>query len=171
MTILRWDKPKKIMTTDQWANHYGFESGPTGGYSPNMSEADQLSWKAKITGTKLGFPQVEIRKTTQWGSQIVIIVNLGDGYNYKYYRAIKEMDESEDQYIAAYGPNGVYDCYETVEEARESYNRQAYPTKGINAHIATNGPIQMDFDELRQMNDAIEEAKAALTALAKSDGR
>lgn len=85
--ILRWDVPKKVKTVEQWRESYGFDGGPAGGYMPNMSEADQLSWKAKITGKKLGYPQVEIRKTTERGRQVAIIVNLGLGYNYKYYRA------------------------------------------------------------------------------------
>ena len=167
MTILMWDKPKKVLTVEQWAEHYGFEDGPTGGYLPNMSEADKLSWKAKITGTKLGFPQVEIRKTTQWGSQVLIIVSLGRGYNYKQYRAINDDTYFKDEadYIAKCGPTATWSDHSTVEEAKAGYDQWKHPTKGINIHMATNGPIQMTFDELGQMNEAIEEAKTALAAL------
>lgn len=181
MNILRWDKPKKVMTVEQWGKHYGFEGGPMGGYSPNMSEADQLSWKAKITGTKLGFPQVEIRKTTQHGSQVVIIVNLGDGYNYKYYRAVKEgyeqyvdyadyLDKEATKYHTKYPKN-----YPTMKIARdfiadgydeERFWKSKYPTKGINVHMATNGPIQMTFEEMNDMQKAIDEAAKALNGLA-----
>lgn len=180
MSILRWDKPKKVMTTQQWSEHYGFEDGPTGGYSPNMSEADQLSWKAKITGKKLGFPQVEIRKTTNHGSQIVIIVNLGGGYNYKYYRAVNDKCEYPDTYeeyvkfAPAYLMKRWPTLYPTLAEAEEDivsedeYNLEKYPTKGINVHIATNGPIQMTFEEMSDMQNAIEEAKTALSALIDS---
>lgn len=154
--ILRWDVPKKV----------------DGGYMPNMSEADQLSWKAKITGKKLGYPQVEIRKTTERGSQVVIIVNLGLGYNYKYYRAEQKEDElqyylnqgikTEDDFVKKYSEeNNFY----SEEEARETYRRMVYPTRGINVHIATNGPIQMTFAEMEDMRAAIEEAKVVLTDL------
>ena len=165
-TILVWDKPKRVLTTDQWAKTYGFESGPTGGYMPNMDPADQLSWKAKITGTKLGYPQVEIRKTTTEGSQVLIIVNLGDGYNYKQYRAEADNAITDiGKYMRKYGPNAPYGIHETREEAAEGYMRQRWPTRGINVHISTNGPIQMTFDELSEMNDAIAEAKLALQSM------
>lgn len=184
MSILRWDKPKKIMTAQQWGEHYGFDGGPIGGYSPNMSEADQLSWKAKITGKKLGFPQVEIRKTTERGSQVVIIINLGDGYNYKYYRAVNDdyaqyvdyndyVNKQAAHYHSKYPQNYptmadaiqfIKDCARSDGEAE--FWRCKYPTKDINVHIATNGPIQMTFDEMTDMQNAIEEAKMALTALA-----
>lgn len=172
MTILRWDVPKKVKTVQQWRESYGFDGGPDGGYQPNMSEADKLSWKAKITGKKLGYPQVEIRKTTERGSQVVIIVNLGGGYNYKYYRAEQEEREqqyllslgiaTEDDYVAEYFTKKQF--YPTEQETRESYRRTRNPTRGINIHIATNGPIQMTFDELADMQAAIEEAKVALTS-------
>lgn len=160
--ILKWDRPKKVMTVEEWANNYGFEDGPTGGYAPNMSVADQLSWKAKITGTKLGFPQVEIRKKTQRGSQVLIIVNMGEGYNYKSYEAINKRaysDMNRAWFAKQYGK----------AEADDQYNRYMFPTRGINIHISTNGPIQMDFAELADMNSAIEEAKTALLSLTKED--
>ncbi len=177
MSILRWDKPKKVMTTQQWAEHYGFDGGPIGGYAPNMSEADQLSWKAKITGKKLGFPQVEIRKTTKRGSQVVIIANLGKGYNYKYYRAVDEdhtqyvdyqdyLQKQGEHYFAQYPKN-----YNSLQDAitqmgkyctEEQFWANKYPTKDINVHMATNGPIQMDFAEMSEMQIAVEEAKFVL---------
>lgn len=187
MSILRWDKPKKVMTTQQWAEHAGFEDGPTGGYSPNMSEADQLSWKAKITGTKLGFPQVEIRKTTERGSQVVIIVNLGAGYNYKYYRTENEdykkyadvADYIEQQalyYFTRYP--GQYSSVQDVKDtllspppAERDFQRNKYPTKGINVHMATNGPIQMTFEEMQDMQKAVDEAKLALESLAAGQSK
>lgn len=148
-----------------------------------MSEADQLSWKAKITGKKLGFPQVEIRKTTERGSQVVIIVNLGEGYNYKYYRAVsdeyvqyvdysdyvnKEATKYHNKYPTQYPTmkdaiDFIKDC--GGEDGEANFWQCKYPTKGINVHIATNGPIQMTFDEMLDMQRAIEEAKIALISL------
>lgn len=135
MGILMWDKPKKVKSKEEWANDGGFEDGPTGGYIPNMSDADQARWKAKLVGTKTGFPQVEIRKTTK-GAQMLIIVNLGAGYNYKYYKAVPDK---------SWGSS----------------------TKGINLHVALNGPAQMTFQDMDEMYQAVQEAKAALEDLQK----
>ena len=85
MSVLNWDKPKKVQTTQEWKEGYGFEGGPTGGYMPNMSDEDAKSWKAKVTGTKIGFPIVEIRKQCRNGTLLFIIVSLGGGFKYKWY--------------------------------------------------------------------------------------
>lgn len=129
MSVLMWDKPKKRLSTKDWKEAYGFDDGPAGGYQPNMSLEDQQRWKAKITGTKLGFPQVEIRKSFKSvdAVQMLIIVNLGDGYTYKH--------------------------------------RTPKDTKGINVHMSLNGGAQMSFQDIQDMNRAIEEAKQALIAL------
>lgn len=153
-----WDKPKKVQTTAEWKDGYGFDGGPTGGYMPNMSDADTKQWKAKITGTKLGFPQVEIRKTA--GAQMTIIVNLGAGYNYKYYKAVDP--EYEGWTIADWRAK-----FPTLERGYtdEQITRRLFPTKGINVHLALNGPAQLTFAEMGEMQQAIEEAKLALLAL------
>lgn len=171
MSILRWERPKKVQTVEQWAESYGFDGGPKGGYVPNMSEADSLSWKAKITGKKLGFPQVEIRKSTRYGSQIVLIVNLGKGYNYKGIVAENERYKNTtlEQYKAEYGymyeEDRAEGGYFAGRDIELDYQRHAFPTRGINIHISTNGPIQMTFDEMQELNDAISEAKQALASL------
>lgn len=85
MGILSWDKPKKAKTTAEWANDGGFDGGPVGGYLPNMSKEDEKKWKAKLVGKTTDHPQVEIRKTVN--CQLLLIVSLGKGYNYKYYKA------------------------------------------------------------------------------------
>lgn len=138
MPVLRWDKPKKVRTPEQNAAHYGFEDGPTGGYQPNMSDADAATWKAKETGMKSGFPQVEIRKSFK-SAQCLIIVNLGKGYKYKSYEPVK-------------GPNSW-----------------GTPTRGINVHISLNGPLQMTFKDVEEMQEAIQEAKDYLAALYPND--
>jgi hypothetical protein len=128
MTILMWDAPKKLRTPQQNAEHYGFEDGPTGGYVPNMSDADAARWKAKITGQKRGVKQVELRKSFR-AAMVTIIVTLDGGYTYKHY-----------------SPG----------------NRPGLNTDGIQIHLATNGPIQMSFEEMAEMNAAVLEAKAEL---------
>ncbi len=63
MAILNFDKPKKINTTEDHNHMYASEAQAAGTYVPNMSEADQLSWKAKKVGGN--DPRIEIRKTVQ----------------------------------------------------------------------------------------------------------
>ena len=161
-SILCWDKPKKVRTTQEWKDHYGFDDGPTGGFMPNMSDDDKVKWKAKLVGTTTGYPQVEIRKTA--GSQMTIIVNTGKGYNYKQYEAIN----SGNCYLGERKPSKPYKDM-TVEEISKAYKinmkeaeKEKFPTKGINVHIALNGPAQMTFEELQEMQQAIEEAKKCL---------
>jgi hypothetical protein len=125
MPILVWNKPKQVMTAEERERNYAFDGGPPGGYVLNMSNEDAAQWRAKLVGHKAGHPQAEIRKTA--GSQILIIVNLGDGYKYKGY---------------------------TPER-----------TKGINIHLSLNGPVQMSFEEMAEMNQAIAEARDFLLAL------
>lgn len=152
MGILSWDKPKKKLSKADWKESYGFEDGPTGGFVPNMDEADEKKWKAKLTGQKLGFPQVEIRKTAS--CQMTIIVNLGAGYNYKYYRAI------DPDYFGK-TPADFPSSYRNLMTQQE-IDDAATPTKGINVHVAMNGPAQMSFQDILDMQEAILEAKAYL---------
>lgn len=166
MGVLMWDKPKKVKSKQEWAEGYGFEDGPTGGYMPNMSDEDNARWKAKITGTKLGFPQVEIRKAA--GSQMTIIVNLGEGYNYKHYKAIDEQyhGKTPKDFPNRWWRPGDPESNRYLGLTQKEIDTAARPTKGINVHIALNGPAQMTFEEMDEMHQAIQEAKEALEALA-----
>lgn len=60
MTVLSWDKPEKIMSTEDW-QRISADSAPPGVYTPNMSEDDMRKWKAKYVGGENR--RVEIRKT------------------------------------------------------------------------------------------------------------
>lgn len=156
MVYLRWDKPKRTRSKEEHAE-ISFEDGPKGGYVPNMSEDDANAWKAKITGTKLGYPQVEIRK--QAGSALMlIIVNLGDGYNYK------------------------SNCSGPAEEP-DDYHRERFPTSdfwalhrnhnatwGKAMHFSMNGGAQLTTEEAIQLPMIIEEAKFALNQLVAVPG-
>jgi hypothetical protein len=131
-----WDAPKKVRTPQQQQEHYSFEDGPVGGYDPNMSDADKERWKAKITGVKRGIPQVEIRKT-MGGTMLTLIVCLEGGYTYKNY----------------------------VPKTTPGY-RWDDGTERFNIHLAANGPLQMTFQDMQELHDAVEEAKAKLQELA-----
>jgi len=80
-------------------------------------------WCARVVNSEPGSPYAEIRKYCM-GGQLFLIVSLGDGYNYKFYKSSH--------------------------------------TKGINVHMATNGPIRMTFEGIEEMYQAIQEAKTAL---------
>jgi hypothetical protein len=153
--ILMWDKPKRKLSKEAWKDDYGFESGPTGGYQPNMSADDTARWKAKMVGTKTGFPQVEIRKAA--GSLMTIVVNLGSGYNYKQYASL---------------PTKINDptSYGRDQTERDSHVFLGHTTTGINVHISMNGPVQMTFDDLADMQAAINEARDALEELEEVKG-
>lgn len=162
MSILSWDKPKQKLTKKQWAEAAGFEDGPTGGYVPNMSDEDNARWKAKVTGQKLGFPQVEIRKAAG-PSQMTIIVNLGDGYNYKQYRVVNDdwIGKTPADFSSSHHYTKLYDTQKKIDR----YAFQSGSTRGQQVHIALNGPAQMSFDEARELHLVIEEAKAKLEEL------
>ena len=79
MGLIKWDKPKKVISTKEW-KEISADSAPPGVYQPNMSEEDRTAWKGKIVGHKIGRPQVEIRKDS-----FVIIIGGSKGYKYKQY--------------------------------------------------------------------------------------
>lgn len=60
MSVLRWDKPQKVLTTKEWQGITA-DGAPPGVYTPNMSREDVLTWRAKLIGGK--DPRVEIRTT------------------------------------------------------------------------------------------------------------
>jgi hypothetical protein len=154
VSILLWDKPRQRVSKAKWKEEYGFEDGPTGGYQPNMSEDDERRWKAKVVGTKTGFPQVEVRKKAG-ASLMTIIVNLGDGYNYKYYNALPNLGENT--------PKPKSYC-ETQEDA-DYFDLCGGQTPGTNVHISMNGPSTFSFEEISEMTLVIEEAKDYLANL------
>ena len=81
MPVLDWNKPVKRLSTEEWKG-VSYDGGPAGGYIPNMSDEDAEKWRAIIKGVNTDHPQVEIRTTTG-GSQLLLIVSLGNGYSYK----------------------------------------------------------------------------------------
>lgn len=82
MGILYWNKPKKVMSNEEWQSITA-DSAPPGVYTPNMSEEDSFHWKAKFVGSKKPDDEkcVEIRKTTDNGCQMLIKVWV-DGFTF-----------------------------------------------------------------------------------------
>jgi hypothetical protein len=79
MSVLTWEKPKKLKSSEEHAADYSADGAPPGVYVPNMSAEDQAKWKAKVVGANTGYPQVEIRK-----NGFVLIIS-SRGYKYKNY--------------------------------------------------------------------------------------
>lgn len=100
MGLLNFDKPKKVRSTKEHNEMFLADCEVDGTYVPNMSQKDRRKWKGKVTGTRLGFPQVEIRKDT-----FVTVVAL-NGYNYKHYRTDSKYGSTKDLniHVASAGP-------------------------------------------------------------------
>ena len=137
--VLCWEKPKKVMSKEEWAGNQA-DSAPPGTYMPNMSDEDRAKWKAKLVGQKVGFPQVEIRKDST-----VIIVSL-TGYKYKHYDTRRSQ--------------------ENLTKARK-YDKNASFADWPVIHFASAGPMQMTYQELDELQAAISEALGFLYTLPK----
>jgi hypothetical protein len=132
MNIVMWDKPKQVMSKEEWKG-ISADSAPPGVYSPNMNEEDMATWKGKVVGATLGHPQVELRKTFgayfppepgefcghSCTSNMVIILSKKGGFQYK--------------------------------QIKREYS------KDYNVLIAMNGNAVMTFAELDEMKKAIDE--------------
>ena len=71
--ILSFEKPEKLRPTEEHNEMFSSDSGIPGTYVSNMSEEDELKWKAKhIKGSD---ERIEIRKTLECGTNIVIKVH------------------------------------------------------------------------------------------------
>jgi len=124
MGILSWEKPKRVRSKEEHAK-ISADGAPPGVYVPNMSEDDQLKWKAKLVGVKVGYPQVEIGKTFR-GNGLVILVSLGNGYQYKYYK--REETKGLNIHLASSGPQQMTfqdfeDMNVAVQEAKEALEK------------------------------------------------
>ena len=81
MGILSWDTPKKKRSTEEHNAMHSSDSGVEGTYVPNMSEDDNLKWKAKLINKGKANARVEIRKLFPAKyAQVFIIVAL-DGWD------------------------------------------------------------------------------------------
>lgn len=129
MGILRWDRPARAIPHEEWLR-ISADGAPPGVYTPNMSEADALAWKAKMAGQRTpGELRVEIRKAVsspgtgrthrenkghRWPSyaQVVILV-YADG----------EVRMSANGQMA-FSPREWGELSQAVSEAREELSRQ-----------------------------------------------
>jgi len=84
MPLINWNKPRREHDPVSHAEDNVFDGGPPGAYVPNMDDGDKYSWKGKMVGMRSGNPHVEIRYYP-----FVIIVSLGGGYRYTFYKPDK----------------------------------------------------------------------------------
>jgi hypothetical protein len=73
MSLIDFDKPKKIRSTEEHNKMHSSDSGVPGTYVPNMSEEDTKKWRGNhIKGQRID-QRIEIRKTIG-GTQLLIVV-------------------------------------------------------------------------------------------------
>lgn len=71
MSLIDFNKPKKVRSTEEHNQMYSSDSGVAGTYVPNMSDEDRKKWKGiHIKGTD---ERIEIRRTIG-GVQLLIVV-------------------------------------------------------------------------------------------------
>jgi len=92
MSVLMWEKPKQIISKEEWKGNQA-DSAPPGTFMPNMSREDSMRWKAKIVGATLGFPQVELRRN----GMVVILSKKGYKYNGYDFRGTPERIKKADR--------------------------------------------------------------------------
>lgn len=64
MSIIDFERPKKVLPTKKHNAKYSSDSGIPGTFVPNMSEDDMVKWKGRhFRGND---ERIEIRKTFQW---------------------------------------------------------------------------------------------------------
>lgn len=135
-SLLDFTKPAKVII------EAGFEDGPTGGYVPQMSEADATRWKSKHFNIGKENARIELRKTFtginngQGSTNITIFVAL-DGWDYA-----------------------------TKHEARTANVKGEWfhtDTRGLNVRMSMNGPALMTFDQFNEIAQIVDEAKKYLT--------
>jgi hypothetical protein len=137
-SLLDFTKPAKVII------EAGFEDGPTGGYVPQMSEADATRWKSKHFNMGKENARIELRKTFtginngQGSTNITIFVAL-DGWDY----ATKHEHRRPFQ-------RGVDDWFHT-------------DTRGLNVRMSMNGPALMTFEQFNEISQIVDEAKKYLT--------
>lgn len=132
--LIDFTPPAKAMSAAAYAESYGFEDGPAGGYAGNMSQADKLCWKAKLFNKGKPDSRVELRKTFG-GTQLVIIVAL-NGWTYK--------------------------THEKPEVAVSGSGRWFTSTLGLNVRMSMNGPLMLTFDQFHEIDAAVKEAHEVL---------
>lgn len=67
MPVLSFDKPEKVLSTEEWKK-ISADGAPPGVYRPNMSKDDMIRWKAKRINRNTENERIEIQKTFYWNN-------------------------------------------------------------------------------------------------------
>lgn len=148
MSLLSFEKPQKIRSTEEHNKMYSSDCGIAGAYTPNMSVEDMNKWKAKYI--KDDNERIEIRKTFSSthssGAQLLVII-----YKEPYKNGQELEYPNYDSYI------NRNDYWDAVDE----YNK-FYDNWHNDIHISMNGKLQISFNEYKEFQEAINEAIAFL---------
>lgn len=142
--MLWWGTPAKAMPQQEWLA-ISADGAPPGVYVPNMSEADQFRWKARLAGQRTpGELRVEVRKSVsspgtgrthkenrgnRWGTfaQVLVLV-YEDG----------EVRVSANGQMA-FSPQDWAELATAVSEARKALARYREEKKGKGEGIGSPG--------------------------------
>lgn len=143
MSILSFETPKKLRSTEEHNEMFQSDSGIAGTYIPNMSEEDMKKFKAKhIKGEQ---ERIEIKICIGGvNCNIFVYKNI---YNPKYPK-YPEADYGTEAYK------------EQKEEYEKKYNE--WKNSHQNIKFSMNGKMNITFDEWNKINQAVEEAKKIL---------
>jgi hypothetical protein len=141
ITVLDFEKPKKVRSTKDHNNRYMSDSGIAGTYVPNMSDADMAKFKAKhIKGDD---ERIEIRKSID-GVQLLIIV-----YKHEYQPPKPEFPDYD---------GGSRDSYWEQANAIYSADRKNYDKRHGQVQMSMNGKLNMSLALWFDINEAVKEA-------------
>lgn len=125
MSILRWDKPSRAVSVEEWKSRQA-DGAPPGTYIPNMSDEDASTWRAEIKGKTTENPVVEIRRSL--GMQLLVRVarygTFRDKYGYTYDGDIA-ISMNATCYMSFAEWQELHQC---INEAREALS--ALPERG-----------------------------------------
>lgn len=125
MSLLNFEKPKKIRSTEEHNDMFSSDSGIPGTYVPNMSDDDMYKWKAKhIKGED---ERVEIRKTIHGVQVLIIVYKEIKQVKYEYNNITEWHKRHENVCISMNGKLQmsweVYDEFvRAIAEAKECFN-------------------------------------------------
>lgn len=147
MSILMWEKPEKILSTDEW-KAISADGAPPGVYTSNMSKEDRERFKAKLVRPKAGPPRVEIRVTVE-GVQVVVVV----------------AEETVPPPPYPWGNGAAEDRAEQMARV-EAYRAWEKTPGALGFQMSMNGTVSAPIEWYLNLTVAVAEARVVLAVLA-----
>jgi len=114
-----WSKPKKIMSEEERrkVGSSDISGDIPGTYISNMSNKDLHSWKGRITGIRLGHPQIEVRKYPF----VMILSNGGykHGTHYTRERTKDKVFHLSTSGVIQFTSDDLEDFFEVIKEMQD----------------------------------------------------